>query len=253
MRSFLSYMGGKSLLAAQIVKRMPKHHCYCEVFAGAAWVLFAKEESKVEIINDINTELVRLFRVVKLHLKEFIRYLEWVLNARDEFERFKKESPETLTDIQRAVRFYFMVKSGYGARLVNPTFSIGPGRRPRMNPYRLEEELFEVHNRLSGVYIENRPYAAVIERFDRPTTFFYIDPPYYDCENFYGKGIFEKEDFVGLHRLCSEMKGKFIMSINDVPPIRKLFEAFKIETVKTSYSVAKDSNKKVTELLISNF
>lgn len=74
----------------------------------------------MEIINDINTDLVTLYRVVKLHLEEFIRYLKWILVARDEFERFKLENPETLTDIQKAVCFYFLLKSGYAARIDNP-------------------------------------------------------------------------------------------------------------------------------------
>jgi len=119
MKSFLSYLGGKSLLANKIITRIPDHTCYCEVFAGAAWLLFRKEESKVEIINDINTDLVTLYRVVKNHLEEFIRYLKWILVARDEFDRFRKENPETLTDIQKAVRFYYLLKAGYGSRIKN--------------------------------------------------------------------------------------------------------------------------------------
>jgi len=87
-------------------------------------MLFAKEESKVEIINDINVDLVTLYRVVKHHLDEFIRYLRWILVARDEFERFKKENPETLTDIQRAVRFYFILKNSFSGKIAHPSFSI---------------------------------------------------------------------------------------------------------------------------------
>jgi len=176
MKSFLAYMGGKSLLVSKIIERMPKHSCYCEVFAGAAWLLFKKEESHVEIINDINADLVTLYRVVKHHLDEFIRYLRWILISRDEFERFKAENPETLTDIQRAVRFYYLLKSGYASRIVNPSFYSRKTGKPNLNLLRIEEELSMVHLRLARVYIENRHYAKVLAQFDKPDTFFYLDP-----------------------------------------------------------------------------
>ena len=114
MKSFLSYLGGKSLLAGKILPLVPPHTCYVEAFAGAAWMLFKKDESPVEVINDINSDLITLYRIVKLHLDEFIRYLRWLLVSRDEFSRFLAETPETLTDIQRAVRFYYLLRSGYG-------------------------------------------------------------------------------------------------------------------------------------------
>lgn len=254
MNSFIAYMGGKSLLTKKIIPKIPAHKCYCEVFAGAAWMLFRKEESEVEIINDINTDLVTLYRVIKLHLNEFIRYLNWILVARDEFDRFKKENPETLTDIQKAVRFYFLLKSGYAARIEKPSFNIAASSKPRLNLLRIEEELSAVYLRLSRVYIENKPYETIIPRFDRPDTFFYVDPPYYECEDYYGKGIFNRADFTKLRDLLTGIEGKFIMSINDAEEIRDLFKEFKIETVKTSYSAGGANKKKpVQELLISNF
>lgn len=254
MNSFLAYMGGKSLLARKIIPQIPAHHCYCEVFAGAAWLLFKKEESDVEIINDINTDLVTLYRVVKLHLEEFIRYLKWILVARDEFDRFKKENPETLTDIQKAVRFYFLLKSGFAARIEKPCFNIATSSRPRLNLLRIEEELSAVHLRLSRVYVENKPYDAIIKRFDRPDTFFYCDPPYYGFEDYYGKGIFSREDFLTLRDLLGGIQGKFILSINDTPEIRKIYKGFRTEVVETSYMAAgADKKKRVTELLIMNY
>lgn len=254
MKSFLAYMGGKSLLANKIVSIIPKHNCYCEVFAGAAWILFKKEESHVEIINDINTDLVTLFRVVKLHLEEFIRYFKWILVSRDEFYRFRKEDPETLTDIQKAVRFYYLLKLGYAARIKAPSFSIATTSRPRLNLLRIEEELSEVYLRLSRVFIENRSYEEIFSRFDKPDTFFYVDPPYYGCEDYYGLGIFSREDFLKLRDILAGLKGKFVLSINDVDEIRTLFRNFYIESVETSYSAAGANKKKrVTELLIRNY
>jgi DNA adenine methylase len=84
-------------------------------------------------------------------LDEFIRYLRWLLAARDEFERFKKENPETLTDIQRAVRFYFLLKAGFGSKIKSPTFSCAPSRPSNFNLLRIEEELSAIHMRLTRV------------------------------------------------------------------------------------------------------
>ncbi len=136
MRSFLSYRGGKSLLASKIIKKIPEHTCYCEVFAGAAWLLFGKEESKVEIINDINKDLVTLYRVIKNHLEEFVR----------------------------------------------------------------------------------------------------------------------REDYRRLRDVLTGIKGRFILSINDVPEIREIFQGFFIEEVKTSYTISgANKQQKVTEPLIQNY
>lgn len=256
MKSFLAYMGGKSLLVNKIVPKIPEHRCYVEVFAGAAWLLFRKDEnmSHVEVINDINLDLVTLYRVVKHHLEEFIRYFKWILVAREEFARFKAEHPESLTDIQRAVRFYYLLKSGYAARIKSPSFSSAATSAPRLNLLRIEEELSAVHLRLSRVYIENCHYENIILKFDRPDTFFYIDPPYYGCEDYYGEGVYCRDDFKKMRDILASVQGKFIMSINDVPEIRNLFKRYLIIDVETSYSAGgADKKKKVTELLVMNY
>lgn len=253
-KSFLSYLGGKSLLANRIIPLIPEHICYCEVFAGAAWLLFKKEESQIEIINDINSDLVILYRVVKNHLEEFIRYFKWILIAREEFERFKNENPATLTDIQRAVRFYYLLKNGFGSRIECPSFSISTVRASNLNLLRIEEELSMAHLRLARVYIENLHYEKAIERFDRPHTFFYLDPPYFGCENYYGHDIFNRKDYERLRDILKSISGKFIMSINDTPETRQLFKNFFLQEITTSYSLAgANKKKKVIELLIANY
>ena len=253
MNSFLAYLGGKSILSRQILPLLPEHECYIEVFAGAAWMLFRKEPSKIEIINDINSELTNLYRVIKLHLEEFVRFFKWVLIARDEFDRLKNERPETLTDIQRAVRYYYLIRNTFGGKTTALNFSPTTTRPPRINLLRIEEDLSEAHLRLHRVFIENMNYSALIERYDRPHSFFYIDPPYYNHENDYGKGLFNKEDFVNLASLLADIKGKFIMSINNEPAIKKTFKDFRMMDVTTRYSAAAHSVKKVSELLIMNY
>jgi DNA adenine methylase len=143
------------------------------------------------------------------------------------------------------------LKTGFAGRIDNPTFSISTAKKSNFNLLRIEEELSAAHLRLSRVYIENLPYERVITRFDRPHTFFYVDPPYFGCEDYYGKGIFSKDDFAKLSNILAGISGKFIMSINDVEDIRELFRDFHIEEVTTTYTCA-GKKKKAKELLIMN-
>ena len=176
------WLGGKSRLAKQIIEGIPDHTCYCEVFAGAAWVLFRKPESKVEVINDFSRDVANLYRVLQHHLDEFVRQFRWQLVSRDEWERLNSVPPETLTDIQRAAQFYYLQKMSFGGKVEGRSFGVATTSAPRLNLTRIEEELSAAHVRLSRVVVENLGYADCIRRYDRAHTFFYVDPPYYNCE-----------------------------------------------------------------------
>jgi len=102
-----------------------------------------------------------------------------------------------------------------------------------------------------GIY-RKQAFAELIPRFDKPTTFFYLDSPYYGCEDYYGEGYSSQNDFQRLKDILSNLKGKFILSINDHPYIRETFRNFQIQKEQTTYLAASKTNKKVTELLISN-
>ena len=257
MKSFLSWMGGKSRLVKTIVPLIPQHDCYCEVFAGASWVLFGKEPSKVEIINDLNVELSTLYRVIRYHLEEFVRHLKWLLIARDEHDRFLRAVPDSLTDIQRAVRFYYLARTSYGSRINrNPSFSISTSRASNLNLLRIEQDLSAAHLRLSRVYIENKPYQEFIRRYDKSDVFMYIDPPYWGREDYYGDGMFRRNDFTNLRSLLSDTQCKWMLSINDVPEIREMFEEFNSLEVAVDYSMnarSGEKRKQSGELLIMNY
>ena len=252
-KSPLAWLGGKSRLADQIIELMPPHTTYCEVFAGAAWVFFKKPESKVEIINDINRELVTLYRCVQHHLPELVQQFRWMLVAREQFDIFMKTPADTLTDIQRSARFFYLSKTAFGAKVSKPTFGSAATAPPRLNLTRIEEDLSEAHLRLSRVFVECRPFQDVIKKFDKPGTLFYVDPPYWGGEKDYGAGIFSRDDFGRLAEQLAGIKGKFILSINDVPQIRETFAGFELREVRTRYSVAAKGNQEVGELLITNF
>lgn len=256
MRSPMAgWLGGKYKLSTRIIDRIPPHECYIEPFAGAAWVLFRKpqEISKSEVVNDINLDLVTLYRVLQNHLEEFVRYFKWVLISRAEFERLKLVEPDTLTDIQRAARFYYLQKNAFGGIISRPSFGYSMTKGPKLNLLRIEEELSAVHLRLSGVYIEHKPYADLIQRYDRPDSFFYVDPPYWGCENDYGKDLFARDDFERLAELLRGVQGKFLLSLNDVPEVREVFKAFSLEEVSLTYSCGSSNSTKARELFIKNY
>ncbi len=247
------WLGGKSLLARRIIERIPEHECYAEPFAGAAWVLFRKAPSRVEVINDINKDVITLYRCLQWHLEEFVRYFKWVLVARDEFERLKAAAPGTLTDIQRAARFYYLQQSCFGGSIDRPTFGYAATAPSRLNLLRIEEQLSAAHLRLSRVYVECLPYTELIRRYDRPGTFFYIDPPYWDCEDYYGPGLFSRNDFAALAKQLADIKGKFLMSLNNTPGVRATFAGFDIEAITTKYTCSKGRNTPAGEVLIRNY
>lgn len=253
MNSFLSYLGGKSRLVSTIVPLIPKHKTYAEPFCGAAWVLFGKEPSPNEIINDINVDLVNLFRIVQNHLDEFVRYFRWVLISRDEYARLKKVEASTLTDIQRAARFFYMMRLGYAGKpsAGGQHFTVSKEKRPSMNLLRMEETLSEAHLRLAQVWIEQMPYDRFIEKYDREGTFFYCDPPYHGSEKDYGN-TFSFEDFTRLRDILLGLKGRFLLSINDTPEIREIFSPFMIGEAMTRWETRK-TNRDVKELLIRNY
>jgi DNA adenine methylase len=247
----LCYVGGKHRLADQIIATFPKHITYVEVFGGGLQVFFRKPSSKVEIVNDLDSELINFYRVCQSHHEELLRYMRWMLVGRNWYEHLKTNAPESLTDIQRAARFFYLQKSSFGGKVTGQSYGRHVIQGPRLNIARLPELISETHDRLQNAQIECMSYERLLESYDRSTTLFYLDPPYFE-RKFY-KYNFEPEDFSHLADRLKQLKGKFILSLNDVPEIRRLFDAFTIQSVSLSYSLQKKVGQKFTELLITNF
>ena len=245
------WIGGKRRLAKHILPLFPAHTCYVEPFCGAAALYFLKTPSKTEVINDINGELVNLYRVVKHHLEEFIRQFKWALVSRQIYKWLQDTPEETLTDIQRAARFYYLQKQAYGGKVADHTFGTSTTSAPRFNLLRIEEEL-SAHLRLSRTLIEHLDWHQCIERYDRPHTLFYCDPPYWGTE---GYGVeFGLENYDHMADLARRIKGKMIISVNDIPEMRQVFNGLNMQSVDISYNLkvtGKPSPKK--ELVICNF
>jgi DNA adenine methylase len=251
MRGPLSYIGGKNRLADQIIQMFPEHKTYVEPFAGGAQVFFHKAPSKVEVLNDLDGEIVNFYRVCQSHYEELIRQFKFLLVGREQFDRFKTADPAQLTDIQRAARYMYLQKTCYGGLVTRKNFGQNVTQPPGFNLERLPQILEDSHARLARVQIEHLPYDQILERYDRPTTFFYLDPPYY--EKYLYRFNLKPEEFVLLRDRLKKLKGKFILSLNDVPEVRKIFSDFKIKSVDLYYTAQQKAGRRFKEVIIKNF
>jgi hypothetical protein len=119
----IPWLGGKRRLADKLIPLFPPHECYVEVFAGGAALYFLRPmPAQTEVLNDINGELVNLYRVVQHHLEEFVRQFKWAISSRQIFKWQQITDPATLTDIQRAARFYYLQQHAFGGKLSGQTF-----------------------------------------------------------------------------------------------------------------------------------
>lgn len=249
----LPWIGGKRRLSKYIIPLFPEHTCYVEPFCGAAALYFMKEPAKVEVLNDVNGDLINLYRVVKHHLEEFVRQFKWSLTSRQIFDWMQITPSETLTDIQRAAKFFYLQKLAFGGKVNKQTFGTATTSTPRLNLLRLEEDLSAAHLRLSATLVEHQNWEDCIKRYDRIHTLFYCDPPYYGTE---GYGVeFGLEQYDRLAYFAKHMQGKMIISVNDIPEMRKAFDRLEMQRVEIGYTVGgnKSSNKKSGELIIRNF
>lgn len=251
------WLGGKRNLAKRICARLDAMSCttYAEPFVGMGGIFLRRStRPRAEVINDRSREIANLFRILQRHYVQFLDVLKFGLTTRAEFERLVRVDPETLTDLERAARFLYLQRTAFGGKVSGRNFGVSKGRPSRFNLTTLEPMLEDLHTRLSGVVIECLDWSDFIPRYDSPDTLFYLDPPYWGCEDDYGKAIFARADFQRLSDQLRGIQGRFLMSINDVPEIRETFAWAKLDEVTTTYTIAGGGNARGgrAELLIAN-
>jgi DNA adenine methylase len=259
VRPAAGYQGGKRNLARRIcaIVDRTEHDGYAEPFVGMGGIFLRRStRPRAEVINDISGDVATFFRVLQEHYPYFIDMLRWRVASRAEFERLVGLDPARLTDMQRAARFLYLQRLAFGGKVTGRNFGVDARQGARFNIAKLEPMLADIHERLAGVVIEQLPYDAFLDRYDRPGMLFYLDPPYHGCEDDYGAGVFGPDDFERLAARLARARGKFILSINDTAEIRECFSGFVIRAVETTWSISTASSggaKRVGELIISNY
>lgn len=256
LNSPLSWTGGKSRLRGEIIQRIPPHATYVELFAGAAWVLFGKDAaiSKSEVLNDLDGELINFWRVLKHRPAEFAEAAAMALASRELWKAWRK-LPARGSEIDRAVRFYVVIKCGFGGQRAATSFAAHPARRATIRWVDLREEFGSILQRLRYCWIEHLPWTDCLRKYDSSTSFFYVDPPY-RCSG--SKAYAFTLDDSGHQSLAAALlsaKGKWLLSYNDDPWIENLYRrrGITVERVSVPYSIARSGRQRVQELLIRNY
>lgn len=186
MKSVIKYPGSKWNIAPQLVELIPEHHSYVEPFFGSGAVLFNKPVSDIETVNDLDSDVVNLFRCIQKDSERLARLVMTTPFSREEYERQFDGCTSTLyaSNFQRAAGFLIKCWQGHGFRTNG--YKVGwkndvVGREKAYalwNWYRLPDWIIDITERLRKVQIENRPALEVIERFNYSQVFMYLDPPY---------------------------------------------------------------------------
>ncbi len=257
LNSPISWVGGKHRLRKHIIPLFHEHKCYVEVFGGSGTVLFGKEPSKTEVYNDKFDLLVNLFKVFKEKPNEFLKEIDLIPVSRTIYNQFKEDYKriDDFSDVEKAVRTYYLIKAGFGASLPDmggSGFGIKARDPSELRLNKVDCIVRNTYERIKKVYIENLDYQDLIKRYDKDFTLFYCDPPYIDSREYTIK--FNHEDHRKLSNILHNIKGKFILSINHHELAYELYGDMYILEVDHNYSMRKTlHNTDCKELIIANY
>jgi len=266
----IGWLGGKTRLRPTIINCMPQHDCYVEVFAGSATVFFGKPPAKIEVINDVNHELINLFKVLsgtyfdEKVRKEFVEYVRWMPAARESFVEWQKWADKKLDELnpaQRAFVYYYCIKKGFSS-IKQGGYEASPLTKSRYN-MNTDFERFKKRFSSTNAQIEQIDFRKLIEKYSDPRAkvFFFCDPPYFvaDGTNYY-EFVFGDQDHQDFKECCDKVHAngnQFLITYDDVQDVIDLYgDYFIYRTDPIIYSASEESVERTnekTELFITNY
>jgi DNA adenine methylase len=251
MNKLFAYPGGKWPIRHLVVSAFPGHKTYVDVFGGSAAILLTKEPSDGEIFNDKNSMLVNFFRVVKHRPAELAERARHWIHSRELWDEIRFAQSQPADEVERAFIFWARLQDSFGARGMN----FGMAKIGIHSVTSSREYLDQVSQRLARVHIECCSFEKCIRMYDSPDTFFYLDPPYPDTSG--GKGNYDLlslEEWASMRELLGKIKGKFLLSCNDIPFVVKIFKGFHLRRITVRVTLAKNNSaERRKEILVSNY
>ena len=215
MRPMLNYYGGKWSSGDWIIEHFPEHEIYVEVFGGGASVMLKKKRSKREVINDIDDEIVNLYQVMRDHYAELHRRCELTPHSRKEYKMARDRSEDPIEQARRTI-----IKSYFG--IGDSVFNENGMRSSKTSNtcvatswFNWHQQMWQIAERFQGVTIESLSWSDLLEKYDSPTTLFYLDPPYVKATRNSRHAYrfdFEDKDHVALIDAIQKLKGFVLIS-----------------------------------------
>ncbi|MGG0718704.1 DNA adenine methylase [Robertmurraya massiliosenegalensis] len=257
-RSPLIWFGGKSRMASHIIRKMPPHDCYVELFGGAAHVIAQKAPITNEVYNDIDEIVVNFLLVARAETERLIKECEALPYSRALYEKWKRE-PWPQDEFERAVRFFYINRSGIAKG--NADYNTGWRHSKEHNTARTYQSACQLiksfAKRMSTVMIDNRDFRDIVRVYDSPTTLFYVDPPYVEKERHYKLTDDDKDNPIKLHedlsKLLHQVQGKVILSYYEHPLLDELYSNWNREKFKAVKQVVNGHNNTSEEMLLMNY
>ncbi|WP_298275533.1 DNA adenine methylase [Ferroplasma sp.] len=218
MISLLWYPGGKFYMLEDIKEIFNKSGktTVIDIFGGSGKVLM-NLNAKIKVYNDINNNLVNFFSELKEHKKEVLRKLDYVLNSRELFERYREKSKDNLENAFRFLYNNILSFNGEGR-----SYSYSTKRNKSITLVNINNVINKSYNDIKYWTIERLDFREIIKRYDSENSFFYLDPPYHNITDLYDDNL-RDEDYIDIKKSLDKIKGKYLLNINEDEFVLKLF------------------------------
>lgn len=257
MRTPITYYGGKQTMLPHILPLIPNHEVYTEAFCGGAAVFFAKRPAPAEVINDLNLELVNFYNVVQSDFSSLKREIDSTLHSRDVHTHAQHimQYPSFFSPVQRAWAVWVCSKMSFASKL-DGTFGYDfAGGVPKKVRCAKQDFTAEMCHRLERVTIESRDALKVIETYDSPNTFHFVDPPYINSDCGHYTDMFGSREMTALLDLLTEVQGKFMLTMFPYDEIEEYANrhGWIIHRIERTISASKTSRRKQEEWMVCNY
>lgn len=256
--------GGKHYMIKHLLKYIPSHIIYVEVFGGAGHLLFAKRPSEIEVFNDLDSNVYIFYKVVRERMAELVDKINWSPFSRDEYDFDKAHLyDENVDEVEKARRF-FMVTKMEGVAGFNTSIRANSETKYVVAYLRNAVERFEmIRERLKYVSIEHKDFREIIRLYDSKDTFFYLDPPYIINTRLSRSKMYKhemsNEDHKDLVNMLLRVKGKCLLSGYDNEIYRTLehngwhTSSFTVRESRNNLNNGSNVHKYVTEKIWYNY